>query len=83
MKIANQIAKKHKVVSLVAACTSDEMQAAENFSRYSFQASMSTGQIGPAFGYYFGQIRKKEKKFYILNQDYGFGHVLADSFKKA
>lgn len=82
MKIVNQIAKKHKVISLVSACTSDEMQAAENFSRYSFQGSMSSGQIGPAFGYYFGQIRKKEKKFYILNQDYGFGHVLADSFKQ-
>jgi len=31
--------------------------------------------------YYYGQIRKKEKKFYILNQDYAFGHILADSFK--
>ena len=35
---------------------------------------MATAQVGRAFAYYYGQIRKKEKKFYILNQDYLFGH---------
>ncbi|HLZ20109.1 MAG TPA: ABC transporter substrate-binding protein, partial [Smithellaceae bacterium] len=32
--------------------------------------------------YYYGQIRKKEKKFYILCQDYSFGRSMGDSFKK-
>ena len=32
--------------------------------------------------YYYGQIRKKEKKFYILCQDYSFGRDMADGFKK-
>jgi ABC-type branched-subunit amino acid transport system substrate-binding protein len=39
-------------------------------------------QLGRAHAYYYGQIRKKEKKFYILCQDYSFGHVLAEGFKK-
>ena len=32
--------------------------------------------------YFYGQIRKKEKRFYILNQDYSFGRGLAEGFKK-
>ena len=31
--------------------------------------------------YFYGQIRKKEKKFYILNQDYGMGHILGQAFR--
>jgi branched-chain amino acid transport system substrate-binding protein len=43
--------------------------------------SFSTQQIGRGLAYYYGQIRKKEKKFYILCQDYLFGHSMADGFK--
>jgi hypothetical protein len=32
--------------------------------------------------YYYGQIRKKEKKFYILCQDYSFGRDMGEWFKK-
>jgi ABC-type branched-subunit amino acid transport system substrate-binding protein len=42
-----------------------------------------TSQVGRAFAYFYGQIRKKEKKFYILCQDYMFGHDMAEGFKKA
>ena len=45
-----------------------------NFGRYSFMPSPDTDQIGRGMAYYYGQIRKKEKKFYILCQDYSFGH---------
>jgi len=38
--------------------------------------------IGKGLAYYYGQVRKKEKKFYILCQDYLFGHDLADAFKQ-
>ncbi|MDY0043596.1 MAG: ABC transporter substrate-binding protein, partial [Syntrophales bacterium] len=30
--------------------------------------------------YYYGQIRKKEKKFYVLCQDYSYGHSTASAF---
>ena len=82
MKIINDTAAKYKIISMSAAGMSDELQDATNFSRYSFMTGWSTGQIGRGMAYYYGQIRKKEKKFYILCQDYSFGHMLADGFKQ-
>jgi len=64
------------------AALSDELYDATNFSRYSFMTCWSTEQIGRGIAYYYGQIRKKEKKFYIICQDYMFGHDLADGFKR-
>jgi len=81
MRVINSVADKHKVIALNATCLSDDLMNAKNFSRYAFHASFSTDQVGRAFAYYYGQIRKKEKKFYILCQDYSFGHQLAASFK--
>lgn len=81
MKVINQVADKYKVIAICAASLSDELYDADNFTRYSFMSSFSTGQIGKAFAYFYGQQRKKETKFYILCQDYLFGHQLADAFK--
>ena len=80
-KVINQVAGKYKVIALCAGSLSDDLQNAQNFNRYSFMTSFSTEQIGRAAAYYYGQIRKKEKKFYILCQDYLFGHQCADGFK--
>jgi ABC-type branched-subunit amino acid transport system substrate-binding protein len=81
-KIINETASKYKVISMSAAALSDDLQDAVNFGRYAFHTDASTEQIGRGLAYYYGQIRKKEKKFYILCQDYSFGHGLADGFKK-
>ena len=81
MKVINEVANKHKVIALNASNTSDDIQNAENFGRYSFQGSFSADQVARGLAYYYGQIKKKEKKFYILCQDYGFGHIFADGFK--
>ncbi len=81
MKIINETANKYKVIAMNAACLSDDLQDAANFSRYAFHAAFSTEQVGRAFAYYYGQMRKKEKKFYIMCQDYSFGHQIADGFK--
>jgi len=82
MKVINQVAKKYKVIALCAAALSDDLYNAQNFTRYSFMTSFSTEQIGRAAAYYYGQIGKKEKRFYILCQDYLFGHQMAEGFKK-
>ncbi|MDI6754611.1 MAG: ABC transporter substrate-binding protein [Thermodesulfobacteriota bacterium] len=82
MKIINEVAEKYKVIAHCTAALSDELYDATSFTRYSFMTSFSTEQIGRGLAYYYGQIRKKEKKFYILNQDYLFGHSLAQGFKK-
>ncbi len=72
MKIINEVANKYKVISVDEGAPSDDMQDATNFGRYSFMSSLSTEQVGRGLAYYYGQIRKKEKKFYILCQDYSF-----------
>ncbi len=81
LKIQNEVANKYKVISVNIASLADEMQDATNFGRYSFMSSDSTEQIGRGMAYYYGQIRKKEKKFYILCQDYSFGREMAAGFK--
>ncbi|MBW2678603.1 MAG: ABC transporter substrate-binding protein [Deltaproteobacteria bacterium] len=62
MKVINQVAKKYKVIAQCAAALSDELYDAQNFTRYSFMSSFSTNQIGRAAAYYYGQVRKQEKK---------------------
>jgi len=81
-KIMNDVANKYKVIAYNYQSYSDDLMNAENFGRYSFMSAISTEQIGRSLAYYYGQIRKKEKKFYILCQDYSFGHNIADGFKK-
>jgi ABC-type branched-subunit amino acid transport system substrate-binding protein len=80
-KIINEVANKYKVISVNEGAVADELQDATNFGRYAFMTSPTTDQIGRGMAYFYGQIRKKEKKFYILCQDYSFGHGMADSFK--
>ena len=82
MKIITEVANRNKVIAWNFTAPADDNQDATNFGRYSFMGSFSTGQMGRALAYYFGQIKKKEKKFYILCQDYVLGHALADSFKE-
>lgn len=82
MKIINEVANKYKIISVNEGALSDDLMDATYFGRYSFMTSPDTYQVGRGLAYFYGQIRKKEKKFYILCQDYSFGHSLADSFKK-
>ena len=81
-KIINEVANKYKIISVSGAAVSDDLMSAENFGRYSFFVTPGTEQIGRGMAYFYGQVRKKEKKFYILCQDYSFGRGLADAFKK-
>ena len=81
MKVINEAANRYKIIAFNFTCLSDDLQDANNFNRYSFHAAYSTEHVGRAFAYYYGQMRKKEKKFYILCQDYSFGRELAAGFK--
>jgi branched-chain amino acid transport system substrate-binding protein len=82
MKVINETANKYKVIVLNAGAGADTLMDATNFTRYSFMTMSTTDQSGRGYGYYFGQVRKKEKKFYILNPDYLSGHESAEGFKK-
>jgi branched-chain amino acid transport system substrate-binding protein len=80
-KVMGQVANKHKVIS-VNINSADDAHDAENFTRYSFMTGLTAAQDGRAYGYYYGQIRKKERKFYILTQDTMGGHSWAEGFKE-
>jgi len=82
MKIVNQVAQKYNVISVCFSSNSETLQDATNFSRNAFMTTFSTSQAGKGLAYYYGKIRKKEKKFYILCQDYSFGRELAAGFKQ-
>ena len=82
MKIISEVGNKYKVIVHNFAALSDELNDATHFSRYTFMSTYATDPIGRGIAYYYGQIRKKEKKFYVLCQDYSFGHALADGFKR-
>lgn len=81
-KIINDTAGKYNIIAVSVFANSDELMDAVNFNRNAFLTSFSTEQMGRGMAYYYGQIRKKEKKFYILNQDYSYGRALAEGFKK-
>lgn len=81
MKIINETANKYKTIAVNIWSPGDDLMDAANFSRYAFYCSFSAEQVGRGLAYYYGQIRKKEKLFYILCQDYSFGHNMADGFK--
>ncbi len=81
-RIVAQLAKRYKKIHINATSLSDSLMEGKNFSKYSFMTSYSTQQIGRAAAYYYGQIRKKEKKFYIICQDYVFGRSMAKAFKE-
>jgi len=82
MKTISEVGNKYKVIVHNFAALSDELMDATHFNRYTFMSTYSTEAIGRGIAYYYGQIRKKEKKFYIICQDYSFGHSMAAGFKK-
>jgi ABC-type branched-subunit amino acid transport system substrate-binding protein len=83
MKVIKDTAEKYKVIAHNVGAMAEDMMNDQNFSRYCFQTVYDTTQIGKTLAYYFGQIRKKEKKFYILCQDYSYGYGVANAFKIA
>jgi ABC-type branched-subunit amino acid transport system substrate-binding protein len=81
-KVINEVGNRYKIITQNIGCLADELQDATNFGRYSFMSSDTTISIARGMAYYYGQIRKKEKKFYILCQDYSFGRDMAEGFKR-
>lgn len=81
-KIINAAAARHGIISVNVGALDEELQHGENFSRYSFMVADTTEAIGRGMAHYFGKVRQKEKKFYIICQDYSFGHGMGEGFKK-
>lgn len=77
-----QVAKKHKVIYVNTGANSDFLMDADHFNRYTFMTAQRNSAIAQAGAYYCSKHRQ-EKKFYILCQDYSFGHDIAGQFKAA
>jgi ABC-type branched-subunit amino acid transport system substrate-binding protein len=74
------VAGKYKVIFANCGAYSDELMNGQNFNRYTFRTGWTTTMIGHAMAYFLSQ--RPERRFYILCQDYLFGHNLAEAFKK-
>jgi len=78
--IAQQVAEKYKTPFMNYTALSDELMDAKNFNRYTFRTCGNTTQYAKALAYFYAA--RPERKFYLLCQDYAFGHVFAEVFKK-
>lgn len=78
--IANAVqiaANKYKKIFMNCQC--DDLRDAKHFSRYTFRTGLNTTMFGDAIAYFYS--KRPEKKFYIICQDYSYGHRIADAFK--
>src|SRR5512136_1820817 len=73
------VAEKNKVVYTMLGVESDFLTG-KNFNKYSFRTCFTTGNRARAYTEFFRT--KPWRKFYLMNQDYAFGHAVADDFKK-
>ncbi|MFQ5853999.1 MAG: ABC transporter substrate-binding protein [Candidatus Binatia bacterium] len=79
--VAQQTAKKYKTIYVTAHAYSDALLNAKNFTVYNFRTCGSATTTARAAAYYYAA--RSESKFYILAQDYLWGHSYANAFKAA
>jgi len=80
-KVGQLVAKKLKTIYLNFAAFSDELMDVPNWNEYVFRVNGTSATCGGALATYFDM--RPEKKFYIIAQDYLWGHSFAAAFKKA
>ena len=79
--VIQTVAKKYKTIYVNTHALSDTLHDGKNFNRYTFRTLQKASVHGMALGYFYKF--RWEKKFYVLCQDYLYGHSMADGFKKA
>jgi branched-chain amino acid transport system substrate-binding protein len=78
-KAMGQVADKEKVIMLNYGASGDEITG-KDFTPYQFRVALSTAQMAAGLAAYYAG--SPYKKFYLINQDYAFGHDVAEAFKK-
>ncbi len=71
------VAEKNKVIYVNFGAESDFLTGAK-FNKYSFRTCFTTTNRARAYAEFFKT--KPWRKFYLMNQDYAFGHAVADDF---
>ncbi len=79
-KVLSDVAAKYKVPFMNCLALSDELMNEKNFNRYTFQTISNTTQWNMALAQYYAD--RPEKNFYILCQDYLYGHSMGTAFAK-
>ena len=73
------VAGKNNVIFAMFGAESDFLTG-EKFNKNAFRTCFTTGNRARAYAEFFKT--KPWRKFYLMNQDYAFGHAVADDFKK-
>jgi branched-chain amino acid transport system substrate-binding protein len=73
------VAEKNKIIYVNFGAESDFLTG-KNFIKYMFRTCFTTSNRARAYAEFFKT--KPWRKFYLMNQDYAFGHAVADDFKK-
>lgn len=76
-----QTAEKFKQIYLNFAAYSDELMDATNFNRYTFRTCGTAATQAKSLAYFYAA--RSERKFYLLAQDYLWGHSSISAFKEA
>jgi branched-chain amino acid transport system substrate-binding protein len=75
-----QVSQKYKVIHMTNAAYTSSLTG-EDWNPYFFRICYNTEIYSRAFAAYFKT--QPYRKFYMLNQDYAYGHAVADDFRKA
>jgi branched-chain amino acid transport system substrate-binding protein len=82
-KAVSQVANRNRKIFVTYASEAAELTG-EEFLATTFRCCMNTDMHSRMLALYFTKIAKqKPEKFYLLNEDYNFGHACAEGFKKA
>ncbi|MBI4587689.1 MAG: ABC transporter substrate-binding protein [Candidatus Rokubacteria bacterium] len=79
-KAVAQVAAKHKVIVVQYSAEADELTGKDHVP-YVFRLALTTSMHAAATTAAFAD--KPHKKFYLLNQDYAYGHDVAKAYKKS
>ena len=78
--IAQQVAAKYRTIYLNIAALSDMLMDERNFNRYTFRTCPTTSMLAKALAHFYAD--RPTRKFYLLCQDYLYGHAFGEAFKQ-
>ena len=80
-KAGMMVAKQYKTIYMNNGAVSDELMDLPDWNEYVFRTTGTSSTQGKALAYFYE--KRPETKFYILAQDYLWGHSSTGAFKKA
>jgi ABC-type branched-subunit amino acid transport system substrate-binding protein len=80
-KAGMMVAKQYKTIYMNNGAVSDELMDLPDWNEYVFRTTGTSSTQGKSLAYFY--VNRPETKFYILAQDYLWGHSSTGAFKKA